>query len=484
MKKPIYILLIVILIVFLSNCSSLSNIESSTTHASAAESSGDDAPAASSELQAGSAVYSTPPDSSTTVSASAFADIPEQGTMSVNSPSSADSTAAPARTDLPNPTHEVNIPGPVPDYTTADNLWNNTLSTTYHSEQLASVYALDVKNHMTARYTLLTSMSSFDERYFAALLESAGDTPETGDRAFIVFTDKGRHYIYLDENASPKLAAVWEAIYNQAAPKTMHWLAHMTTEKISEIHFGGWSYSADILIDLTIKDRETIREISDFLKTDLTVDPDKPIEIFNGIYNPSTVAGHYGLTIKFDNGIVYDLMGYGDYGSATAGGSGISLYTSDLATTISYTLNERVARRLRDFMEGQQIGYWQKNGDPTRTTVHLLADSDLPYSKDVKVPLRKKNDSSRAITVTSDFFTQRRRFGGSQWEYIPFSERYYEDSSQDFLGDFSVDIDANSSTVIEIPFSFFDISDGGQGKYQTEFWVNRKFKVTGRYVLN
>lgn len=478
MKRAIFIMLLVIFLLFLSNCNNFVDMADLNTPSSTAKNSGttESAPA---ESQADLAV-----DTSTPVSGATVLEPTASGTSAASSDNNGSqvvisNTALSDVPDLPHPTHEVTLPAAIPNYTTEENILSNTLATTYRGERLHSIYALDVKNHLTARYNIAAAMTSFDERYFAALLENADATPKAADHAFILFTDKGRHYIYLDQGASPELITIWEAIYSRDAPKNMHWLTHMTTSKIVKIGFGGWSRDADTSIRLTVEDSATIAEISDFLKAHLTVNAQKPIELFDGAFNPSMVAGLYDLIIEFDNGIRYFLMGYGDYGQTDMGGSHISIYTSDLGKTISYTLNEGAAGHLRDLMEERQIEFWQKNGYPTRMNVKILpansADSKLVYSKDLKVPLRVTNGSERTITVTTDFVTRRYRPSERDWEYIPWGEGHF--------GEVSASIPAKSSAEIEIPFGVFDLPGDGQGKYQTFFWVDHNFEIVGVYVL-
>ena len=137
------------------------------------------------------------------------------------------------------------------------------------------------------------------------------------------------------------------------------------------------------------------------------------------------------------------------------------------------------AGHLRNFMEEQQIAYWRKNGDPTRMNIDILSawhkDDKLIYSRDLKVPVRITNGSEKTVTVTTGFVTQRHRLGGNNWEYIAFGEGHF--------GDATVEVPAKGSAEIEIPFSVFDITDDGKGKYQTDFWVNGNFKEVARYVL-
>ena len=321
-------------------------------------------------------------------------------------------------------------------------------------------------------------MDRFDERYFGMLLETCDTTPKSADRAFILFTDKGRHYVYLDESTPPELNTIWETVYNGGF-KNIHWLTHMTTDKIEKITFSGWSSNADMLIGLTVEDRAEIAEISDFLKNGLTVNAAIPIKAIDALVNPSTVAGAYDLTITFDNGIRYFLLGYGDYGEIDAGGSVIHIGTSDLGKTVSYTLNEGEAGRLRDFMEAKQIEYRQKNGFPTRMNVKILPamsiNEKFVYSKDLSVPLRITNNSTRAITVTTDFATRWRPAGGGALSYMPWGEGH--------PGQYSENIPAGGSTVIRVPFSAFELPKDGRGKYETEFWIDGEFRLFGGYVV-
>ncbi len=407
---------------------------------------------------------------------------PESGAAQPAASDQAATQQAPRQAESPPPGRPVPDPAPATDVAPShytEELWTNALSIDYRGERLTAIHALDVKNHLTARYSIAATMASFDERYLATLLEGCDTTPKVADRAFILFTEKGRHYIYLDQSTPPELNTIWETVYSKGAPKNIHWLTHMTTSKIVRIRFNGWNRAVDTAIGLDVQDSETIAKIADFLKHCLNVNPNERLEVFGGTDNPVMVAGLYDMSIEFDNGVRYRLMGYGDYGGTDEGGSGISIHTSDLDKSVHYTLNEGAAGHLRNFMEEQQIAYWRKNGDPTRMNIDILSawhkDDKLIYSRDLKVPVRITNDSERAVTVTTGFVTQRHRLGGNNWEYIAFGEGHF--------GDVSVEIPAKGNAEIEIPFSVFDITDDGKGKYQTDFWVNVNFKEVARYVL-
>lgn len=350
MRRAIFIMLLVVFLLFLSNCNNFVDMADLNTPSSTAKNSGttESAPA---ESQADLPVDTSTPVSGATVLAPTASGTPAASSDNNGSQVVISNTALSDVPDLPHPTHEVTLPAAIPNYTTEENILSNTLATTYRGEHLRSIYALDVKNHLTARYNIAAAMTSFDERYFAALLENADANPKAADRAFILFTDKERHYIYLNESTPPELNAIWETIYSKDAPKNMHWLTHMTTSKIVKISFNGWNQTFSTYIGLTAEKSEAIAEISDFLKNNLTADASRPIKILDAAVNPTSSVPTYGLRIQFDNGVIYFLTGGGDFDGTDAGGSGIGIYTSDLDKTIFYTLNERVAGQLRDFME-------------------------------------------------------------------------------------------------------------------------------------
>lgn len=467
MKRLVSTLLIVIFLMVLSGCSDLPAIAVASSISSEAES-GSAAQSASAQSQSGAAAgHDASSDSSAAPST------PPAGSPAPQpAPSQAPGSAASLTTSVLESATGVSAP----DYREA--LRDNALSIDYHGERLTAIHALDVKNYLTARYHIAAAMGRFDERYFGTLLEACDTTPKSADRAFILFTDKGRHYVYLDENTPPELNAIWETIYSSGF-KNIHWLTHMTTAKIEKITFGGWSSNADMSIGLTAEDRTEIAEISDFLKNSLTVNAAIPIKAIDGLVNPSMVAGIYDLTISFDNGIRYSLLGYGDYGGVDAGGSVIHIGTSDLGKSISYTLNEGEAGRLRDFMEAKQLEYRQKNGLPTRMNVKILPvismTEKLIYSKDLNVPLRITNNSVSAIIVTTDFVTRWRPSGGGELSYMPWGEGH--------PGQYSENIPAGSSAVIQVPFSAFELPKDGGGKYETEFWIDGEFRLFGGYVV-
>ena len=197
---------------------------------------------------------------------------------------------------------------------------------------------LDYDLHFTADCPLTLLEPVMDD-----LTEAAEANDDSGSRAIILFTDAGRHYVWLEEG-SP-LHSVWESAYNAQSEKNLHWYTHMTTSRITEI-----TMSCN-LGEITTSDPALIAQISDYLKHNLTATPSKEPEIVDSIINPDTPSSLYDVTIQFDSGVKYWGHGYGEYEmTPDPGGSTYYLYSSDLGQTIVYTLSEGSAAKLRQFI--------------------------------------------------------------------------------------------------------------------------------------
>lgn len=209
---------------------------------------------------------------------------------------------------------------------------------TFQGETVLEAAVLDYDLHFTADCPLTLLEPVMDD-----LTEAAEANDDSGSRAIILFTDAGRHYVWLGEG-SP-LHSVWESAYNAQSEKNLHWYTHMTTSKITEI-----TMSCN-LGEITTSDPALIAQISDYLKHNLTATPSKEPEIVDSIINPDTPSSLYDVTIQFDSGVKYWGHGYGEYAmTPDPGGSTYYLYSSDLGQTIVYTLSEGSAAKLRQFI--------------------------------------------------------------------------------------------------------------------------------------
>ena len=238
--------------------------------------------------------------------------------------------------ELPSEGDPGSVPGTPADSNSSSQAAQPTL--TFQGETILEAAVLDYDDHFTADCPLSLLDPVMDELVKAA---EAGD--DSGSRAIILFTDAGRHYVWLGEGSS--LHSIWESAYNAQIEKNLHWYTHMTTAKITRIRLSGFESGIDT------SDPAVIARISDYLKHGLTATPTKTPEVDDGAMNPDMPSSLYSVEVWFDSGVRYWGHGYGDYGATPdPGGSIYYLYSSDLDQTITYTLSEGSAAKLRQFM--------------------------------------------------------------------------------------------------------------------------------------
>lgn len=218
----------------------------------------------------------------------------------------------------------------------------------FREEIVTDIYAFE-----TDTYTTVQCQSDFpDAEELLRLLEAMPeDTPRTSEteRAFIVFTESGRYYIYLDKDETPEeLWNIWDNVVSaENRGRHIQWLTHMTPEKITEIRAGG--------LGKTLTEREDIEAAAEFLKKEVFVGQIEKISVSEGENNPNMLGGLYHIVITFDTGVTYSMIGYGDVdGHIDEGGSSLSVWTSDLDRTVYYTLTEGCAGEIRKF-----FGQWK-----------------------------------------------------------------------------------------------------------------------------
>ena len=238
--------------------------------------------------------------------------------------------------ELPSEGDPGSVPGTPADSNSSSQAAQPTL--TFQGETILEAAVLDYDDHFTADCPLSLLEPVMDE-----LVKAAEANDDSGSRAILLFTDKGRHYVWLGEGSS--LHSIWESAYNAQIEKNLHWYTHMTTAKITRIRLSGFESGIDT------SDPAVIARISDYLKHGLTATPTKTPEVDDGAMNPDMPSSLYSVEVWFDSGVRYWGHGYGDYGATPdPGGSIYYLYSSDLDQTITYTLSEGSAAKLRQFM--------------------------------------------------------------------------------------------------------------------------------------
>lgn len=195
----------------------------------------------------------------------------------------------------------------------------------YKKAKLESIYAINANSYVMAKiegYSLSKEIVSVLEDY-----RPNGTNPE--GFGYLIFTEKGKEYVYLDDTNAALSKNCLAALTN--APLHPSWLIHMTPSRI--INANG------------VTDKEKLLQLSKFLKEKVTVQAETTTH--TGPSNPSTVAGLYTLRLEFDSGTYYDLVGY-DYFDTTGN---FSLYTSDLDRTVNYKCNKGVSAELREYLQ-------------------------------------------------------------------------------------------------------------------------------------
>lgn len=281
-------------------------------------------------LMLAAAGCSSEPSSTTSDSPSA-----SSSSQPEESPSEPEESSSEAE-ELPSEAEPGSVPETPADSGSSSQAAQPTL--TFQGETVLKAAVLDYDLHFTADCPLTLLEPVMDE-----LMKAAEANDDSSSRAIILFTDAGRHYVWLGEG-SP-LHSVWESAYNAQGEKNLHWYTHMTTSKITEINLN----SAQGSVSTT--DPAVIARISDFLKHDFTATPSKDPETVNFPINPDTPGTLYSVEIKFDTGVRYFGFGYGEMsGTPDPGGSTFYFYCSDLDQTVTYTLSEGSAAKLRQYI--------------------------------------------------------------------------------------------------------------------------------------
>lgn len=251
------------------------------------------------------------------------------------SPSEPEESSSKAE-ELPSEAEPGSVPEPSADSGSSSQAAQPTL--TFQGETVLEAAVLDYDLHFTADCPLTLLEPEMDE-----LMKAAEANDDSGSRAIILFTDAGRHYVWLEEG-SP-LHSVWESAYNAQSEKNLHWYTHMTTSKITEINLDSFQGR------VSTTDPALIAQISDYLKHDFTATPTKDPEVKDYTINPDSGGDGYSIEIHFDTGVRYLGFGNGEMmGTPEPGGSAFCLCSSDLDQTIIYTLSEGSAAKLRQFI--------------------------------------------------------------------------------------------------------------------------------------
>ena len=184
-------------------------------------------------------------------------------------------------------------------------------------EAVDSLYAVNTQSYVMARVTDYGGM----KRILSGLQEYQPDGTNPDGLGFLVRTKNHRTYVYLDGSDAALTKSCLAALGN--APLHPSWIIHMNPGRIVSAN--------------GITKRQTLDALATFLKEKVIVQPETRSQ--TGPANLDMPAGLFTLKLEFDSGVIYDISGY-DYLDGTGP---LSIYTSDLDTTIHYKMTDATA---------------------------------------------------------------------------------------------------------------------------------------------
>lgn len=208
---------------------------------------------------------------------------------------------------------------------------DSPVTETYFPDHVQSIYALDKDAYIMAK---VEDGCANSKTIWEGLENRTPSGGEPSGYGYLIFTDEGKEYVYLEDTDEVALnKACQAALIN--SPLHPSWLIHMTPERM---------VSADIMGTGTITDRDKLSALAEFLKEEVTVEPQTSIT--SGPVNPDMPAGVFVFTITFDSGVKYKVIGYDEFNGAGS----FSIYASDLDRTVGYSLDNGVAGKITTFL--------------------------------------------------------------------------------------------------------------------------------------
>ena len=201
---------------------------------------------------------------------------------------------------------------------------------TYFPGDVQSIYALDVDAYLMAP---VEDGYPESKAIWEGLEDRAHSGGESSGYAFVIFTEEDKEYIYLDDSQEDTALNK----YCQAALRDefLHpsWLIHMTPERMVSAN--------------GITNRDELLALAKVLK-EVTVGEETAVH--DGPENPDMPANLVYLTVTFDSGVRYTLIGYAD----EEGNGPFSIHTSDLDKTVTYQSMNGSLGKIKTFLEKQR----------------------------------------------------------------------------------------------------------------------------------
>lgn len=202
----------------------------------------------------------------------------------------------------------------------------------YFPEEVQAIYAVDVNAYTMAKLDESDPQNNNIWKFLEERAPSKDGKPS--GFAYLIFSDEGREYVYLDDSREDhSLNAYCRSALNNN-PLHPSWLIHMRPERMVSAYGGIFEGSAKF------STQEELLALAEFLKTEMTVKP--YTSTHSGPVNYDMPAGLIDMKITFDSGVEYYIGGYD---------TGFSIYTTDLDTTVYYTVDEDFDLKFRTFLK-------------------------------------------------------------------------------------------------------------------------------------
>ena len=207
---------------------------------------------------------------------------------------------------------------------------SSPVTETYFPDYVQSIYALDKDAYVMAK---VEDGYANSKTIWEGLENRTTSGGEPNGMGFLIFTDEGKEYVYLEEGDDIALVKACVAQLTNA-PLHPSWLIHMTPERMVSAYGHIFEGSAQF------STQEELLALAKFLKTEMTVKP--YTSVHSGATNYDTPAGLINMKITFDSGVEYYIGGFD---------TGFGIYTTDLDTAVSYTVDEDFDAKLRAFLK-------------------------------------------------------------------------------------------------------------------------------------
>ena len=180
---------------------------------------------------------------------------------------------------------------------------SSPVTETYFPDYVQSIYALDKDAYVMAK---VEDGYANSKTIWEGLENRTPSGTESSGYGYLIFTNEGKEYVYLEDTPERMVSAY------------------------GDIFEGTVQFST----------QEELLALAKFLKTEMTVKP--YTSVHSGATNYDTPAGLINMKITFDSGVEYYIGGYD---------TGFGIYTTDLDTAVSYTVDEDFDAKLRAFLK-------------------------------------------------------------------------------------------------------------------------------------